>query len=344
MIHVNKLRPAVLVAVAGLAVFLGGCLERIETITVRPDRSADMVSLFKGDLADMDAGDALPSAGRSWSVEQTTTKAADGGDKVERKATLHVPVGAEFPGTYATDANAAAVSLRFPTEVTTEVRGDGVYYHFSRVYEGRSDAPYTATKRRLTDDKKMRALVEADAATLTRADRATLIEAFRNMELDKHGQFVAAGVKAIADMPQDTALRIEVAVKAAAQAFDTSAALDLLEQAESPERDAKIAALAVTFDTSMRDALTAAVEAEPLSAKERTAFITAYDAERVRRDVTEDLMDERWEVRLTLPGEVVAHNADSVDGTTLVWKFDGAAMMDMDKALRATSVLRGAGH
>lgn len=344
MIHVCELRPAVLVVVAGLAALLGGCLERIEAITVRPDRSADVVSLFKGDESDMNAGDALPTAGRTWAVEQTTTKAADGGDKVERKATLSVPAGAEFPGTYAVDASAMAVSLRFPTEVTTEVRGDGVYYHFSRVYEGRSDAPYTLTKRRLEDDKKLRALAEADITTLTRADRTTLIEAFRDMELDKYGQFVAAGVKAITGIPQDTALRIDAAVKAAARGFDTTAALDLLDQAESPERDAKIAALAVKFDVSMRDALTAAVDAEPLSAKDRTAFIAACDTERLRRDVTEDLMDERWEVRLTLPGEVVAHNADGVDGTTLIWKFDGAALMDMDKELRATSVLRGAGN
>ncbi|GJQ29279.1 MAG: hypothetical protein HBSAPP03_11630 [Phycisphaerae bacterium] len=329
----------------GMGLYLGGCLDRIETITVHQDTSADVVSIFKGDAADMNAGDALPTAGRVWRLEETATKHPDGGVKVERVARASIPAGGVIPGTYAADAATAAVALRFPSELTTEVRGDGVYYHFSRVYEGRTDAAYTRTKRSLERDKAMRALIEADVETLTRDDRTKLLDAFRRMELEKHAQYVAAGARALESLPQDTGLRVAAAVVNAGHDFDTSRALDLLEAPETEARNSEIERLAVSFEQTLRDAVTNAIERESLTAKDRAVFLAAYEDERRRREITEDLMDERWEVRLVLPGTVVAHNADAVEaGGVLVWKFDGASLMDVDKEVRATSVVRGAGH
>lgn len=337
-------RTLALAAAAGAALLSAGCLERIERITVHQDTSAEVVSIFKGDAADMNAGDAIPQASRGWTIDEQTTKAADGGITTERRASLVVPAGGEIPGSYAADPATQAAALRFPTTLTTEVRGDGMYYHFSRVYEARLDAPYVVTKRRVEQDKRLRALAETDATALTRDDRKALLEAFRGVELDKYARYVAAGVGAWEGVPQDVALRVRSAVVDAARGFDVTLALDLLEQPETPERNDAIEALARKFEGTLRDAAAAALDAEALSPREREAFLAAYDAERRSRDVTEDLMDERWEVRVTLPGDVVAHNADAVENGTLVWTFDGAALMDMSKELRATSVVRGEGR
>ena len=59
------------------------------------------------------------------------------------------------------------------------------------------------------------------------------------------------------------------------------------------------------------------------------------------RNATEDLSDEHWEVRVRMPGEVIAHNADKVENGELVWEFPALAIQDRDHKLKATSRVQG---
>lgn len=60
--------------------------------------------------------------------------------------------------------------------------------------------------------------------------------------------------------------------------------------------------------------------------------------------VTEDLMDESFEVQANLPGRVISSNAEAMDTGVLVWKFDGSDLADKDYSMKALSVYLFAGR
>jgi hypothetical protein len=339
-------RPIATLAAASLALFAGGCLERIETIQINPDRSARLESVFKGDRADLDSGDALPSRGAlsrggMWEVGEQAVATPGAGTEHVLRAVLEVPSGGEIPGTYASGPDGAH-ALKFPTSVRWERRGGDWYVHFSRVYQGRVHAPYTRAKRELESSPELKRLQGVDPDAMSPEDRRRLLEAFRRMESEKFGVFIRAGLGALTDRPQDAHLRILSGALAGARSYDLGKALELMAMAQSPERDAAIAAIADDFHRVIESGIDSALAAEGLTPREVEAFHAAIAGERRDREVTEDLGDERWEVRLTLPGEVVAHNADRVEGGVLIWSFTGESIMDADKALLASSRLPGA--
>jgi len=332
-------RLGALALAATLGALASGCLERIEKITIRSDRSAELVSTFKGDPADFEHGDALPRAGGPWAVKEARESSkGSGDDKLIRTATLTIPPGGMIPGTYAQAPADEAVSLRFPTSLTVESRADGQYIHFARTYLAREDAPFTIAKRRFQEEPELKRLADAEPASLTENDRRRLIEAFRQIEMEKELRYVRAGVAAL-NRPQDVGLRIREAAVAAGNSFDPAKALALLAMPQSDERDRAIAELSGEFLLAITHALNIAIAAEKLTADEINAFSDAYEKARRIREVTEDLADERWEVRVKMPGRIVAHNADEVENDELVWTFDSAALMDAERELLATSVV-----
>jgi hypothetical protein len=58
----------------------------------------------------------------------------------------------------------------------------------------------------------------------------------------------------------------------------------------------------------------------------------------MRHQVTEDLMDESFEVRVDLPGRVLKSDAKAMDTGVLIWKFKGEDLADEDISLPAFSL------
>jgi hypothetical protein len=313
---------------------LAGCLERTEEIRVSPDGAVTLRSTLRGDPADITGpGDAMPVAGRTWAV---TDAPQEDGNRLVRVAEAVVPPGGAIPESYAEpDDPRGHAALRFPTTLTIEERPDGTYYHLRRTYVARQDATYTYMKRLLEEEDRLP--LDTDPRDLTDAQRAELVDALKRIEVDKHLHFVDAGLAALPDLPQDRALAVRSAVVRAAETYDAGPILALLVQEESAERNAAIAAGAEAFVAGLRAAVDAALTAQGIAGADRAAFEAAYRAEEDRRAVTEDLADERWVVRVNLPGEVVAHNADRVEDGTLVWEFTALAVMDRDQVIMASS-------
>ncbi len=317
---------------AAAAFTLTGCLEREEKIVVNPDATATVSVHITGDKSDYEHGDAMPSKAGGWAL---TEKPADKPAKIDVTATKSVPLR-NFPATYATTQEAASISLKMPTEIWIEDRPDGRYYQFKRVYHHRDDARYTLVKREWERDAKHAKLADTPPEKLTPQQRAELIDQFRNAEIEKQHQFVLAGMAAIPDRPQDTGLRILESVAKGANAFDINASLDLLSKPPSKERDAAIEKAAKDFLASIDSAIDAAISAEKLSPADNAAFRAAMAHEKTMREITEDIGDENFKVELSLPGEIVASNAN-VTGPVVSWSFDGYALMDRDQILMATS-------
>ena len=69
-------------------------------------------------------------------------------------------------------------------------------------------------------------------------------------------------------------------------------------------------------------------------------FEAAYHSEVKRFDVTDSIRSQQFQVTVDLPGEIVAHSAGGeIDGSDIVWSFNGEFLCDRTWTLMATSKL-----
>ncbi len=335
-------RFAGLLAVTLPTLLLAGCLERKETIRVKPDAKVEIELTFEGDVADVDAGDAMPAEAGGWDVSRQM-KEDDDKQKLVLAADRTFDAGAELPDSFATDDETREVALRFPTEVTREKRADGVYYHFRRGYSPRALAQFEYHRQRL--EQQTQALSGKNADELTQEEKRTLLQAMRETELSQRCELVMLAEQA-ADLswPAETTPRLQQEVRRHFEDADLEEFIRLLEEPESEARDARIAKFSEELIHDVRELLSHTLSELHRPQREIDTFLASYDLESRRHDLTSDLEDERFVVRVELPGELVAHNGRVEDGA-VVWEFDAKALMDREQVLMATSVDRsGAGR
>lgn len=326
---------------------LAACLERIETIDVSPDGSAVLKSVFKGDASEFDGPDTLPGPpqlGSPWLVTDEPDKADP--KKMTRTAELRVPARGEFPGTYlpTSDDRRTSRILNFPTtlNIVHAPAGDSgiasTSYDFKRTYQRRDDARYTLQRRLFESDDSVKDLRGVDPVKLTDEQRLRLVRALARIEGEKHLQFADAGIAAVGKRwPQEIGLLVRQAVTDRIGNVDGANLAAQLGRPDSEERNAAIAAAVKSFGDGIREAVVKQMSALGVPPDDQALFMAGAEQEADRRAVTEDLGDERWEVRVTLPGVVAAHNGDRVEGNTVVWTFTGPYLMDRDQTLMASS-------
>lgn len=314
-----------------------GCLERKETITVKPDGAVDFHCTFDGDASEFQGHDALPTSASGWLVTDETSTDENKSTTIVRTASLAVPPGRPLPSTFAAADADAEVSLRFPTTVIREARADGTYYHFKRTLLRRDDARFTTARRSMELDSRRRRLLEGEAQDLSLEERTDVVTSLRQIELDKQVAILDLALASLTSTPQDTTLRIRAAVVAASEAFDAAPAIELLGQPQSEQRDRAIEAAAHSYVQGLADALDRALADAKLAPGELVRFRASLATEQRRRKITETLASHVWETRLMLPGELIASNADRVEDGHAVWEFHAPAIMDTEKVLMATS-------
>lgn len=335
--HSRSIRPTHAAALVAALLCSTGCLERKERVTVKPDGAVDLISTFSGDAGEFTEGDVLPAPGSVWEVVDEKSVNDHGDPQLSRTARLSLSPGHPLPDTYAATSSGAEVSLRFPTTLTIENRPDGTYYHFRRTYRHREDAAFTTVRRRLMMDTNNRGLLEDPESATTDEERTKIAESLRLVELDKQLAILDRALPALKSRSQDVGLRIRSHVIKASKSFDLAPAVKLLAAPKSDERDREILALAEQYLSTLAGATAEAVRGLGLTEQEVQTFTDALETEQRRRSITERLAAHVWEVRVNLPGEILASNADRSDDADLVWEFDSVSIMDTDKVLAATS-------
>lgn len=326
---------------------LSGCLERKEAIRVDRNGGVAMRVEIKGDAADFGAGDALPDRRFGWDCKDEIETEPDGKQVTKRTALREFAAGEPLPDSFVDEHDPQyGIALTFPTTVTVEKRRDGTYYHFKRVYQARSEARYAIYKELLKPQHdQLQQFAGKDPADLTDDERGLLVGILRTTEALKRGEYVAVAAEALDDeWPQDYGLRLRTALIEHFEKLDSSRLIEMLGQPASPERDDAINEFGQAMIQGGRDALRAELQKLRVTRDQMEKFFAAHDTEEARRAVTEDIGDERWEVRVELPGEIVAHNATSIDGRAAVWQFPGKALYDREHVLMATSRLAPGGR
>jgi len=336
----------ILAGVAMMALAITGCLERKEEIRVRPDGAVQMTARFEGTADELSGPFALPDAQHGWTVKQITKADEDNGSKVngedaERvlEATASFAARAELPSTF---GDGTDVYLEFPTRVWRETRGDGTYVHFRRRYVSRPFAFVNKFKQVLVEDK----LEELDNEDkkfkdLERAEKKDILQSFARFEMHKQIELLrrATGFVSVDGM-QAAWLHSCNTLEGVFKDFIDNDLDRLLDEMTEDEAGKRLEAIGESLP---KQALAAFFE-EFRKRSDSESLVenlkAAYERESLRFRITEAMRTHAFEIKLELPGEIVAHDVNAkVEEGRILWNFNGEYFCDRTVELMATSKL-----
>jgi hypothetical protein len=164
------------------------------------------------------------------------------------------------------------------------------------------------------------------------------------LERGKNEEWARDALRAAIADESARVLALHAARAAIAEFFDAHARPEQLEAllAEPPEEIERVSAeLQASLDLAVAEAIAGAGEADPRGAEAAIEpILDAMAAARRATHITEDLGDESFTIRVRLPGEVLATDADEVVDGVAVWRFHGKELRDREQRLELRTVLR----
>ncbi len=349
----------------------GSCLENEEELEVRPDGSLRVTVTAKGDLSDFTDGYPVPLDPR-WKLVSADAErwvrelGADTGSAAVRRRLSEVDWSPEKPGrddelelsverAFASvdelprgfadesDAYRSAYLQRSAALQIRSVGGRRVFV-FERTFHGfdygrfdvgtrmelpdelelklKDERPLTAEERGLIAEKAVAAYEEV-AVEFTR-------DALLGLYTEGDASLPARAVPAILEEAR-AATRVAVSSERLARV------LDLVEQ-KGGEVGPALEALEADWRAGLRAALGTALAREGVAVPSRNAALYALEWEFTAFDHYSDLADEKFVVRVKLPGAIVGGNAEDVEEDTARWEFEGGELQGKDVVLRAVAV------
>ncbi len=336
-------RPAIHLSSALIAItlLLSACVERKETLVINHDGSVHINVEHSSDSEhDLMDGDAPPALDRGWFVERSVEEKEDGEQTHILTAEANFLPGEALPDNYASVLDPYPdTNLQFPTTVEWEDRRDGIYCHVSRIYEARPWA-YLERPRALLE-KRVKDIVDRDVKDMSPAERATVLNMVARVELLKIESFAKASFDDIApEMPQDLWLRMRRNIKDAIDAFDTARLVEILAEDEGVFDETELVIEQQKLENAAIEAMHRALgDTSWFGAGASNSFMDRYTRHHRFFEITEDLGDEKFEITIEMPGEIIAHNADKVNGNRATWEFSGDFIRDRTHQLLVTSRL-----
>jgi len=348
------------------------CLENEESIEVRPDGSIEVELSAKGDAADLTRGYSVPLQG-PWQPRDDLTRAwvrdlgpATGGAAVQERfaagawtgaaedADVTLAASAEFPSAAdlpeflapATDPYRTAFQRR-RTSLAVEPKGGRTVYVFEREYGPRpfwdpfdtelfpQDVRDRIDAEQPLDDEQvvrvaalirerahtpaaMRPFTSAVGAVYTDGDAALDSGAFERTMTALH-----RAVDEVLSTPNVRAL------------FEALHAKQLDESATIPDE----LDLQQRLRDAAREVISGSLERERVDPEIAHAMLERLEWNFTSLDDAKDLEDEKFTLRVALPGVLVDGNYDSVEDGRATWKFEGQSLFGSGRVLRAVSVL-----
>ncbi|GEM_PF-998574 len=340
--------------------FVFGCPFRHEEINVARDGSVKMTVHFEGAEEELAAFDAVPTKEAGWVVERRVEKSKKDEEKDKHflEAVRSFGPGEALPKNFAApEQKDAELVLNFPTDFRREKRADGTYFTFRRVYTPRAWAQTDFWRECFIDDD-IKKLTEKGVETLTNEERTKVIVALVAVEAHKQAEFAQSAMAQIAaDAMPETWLKARTALL---NVYDVDrvkydALVEKCEAAPAAERsscyDTETTALARRAQQAFVESLG---RESGWGAGRIEAFEKAFEWAKHRHEITERLGGHAFKIELTLPGTIVAHNADRGEGdeatvaeggsieagtetASFRWEFDGRAFRDRPYELIAVT-------
>ena len=307
-------------------------LPKLAAALKKGSEGMEIVKAILAKLKMMDDPAVTSLVGKLW---EAIVKAGGGsGPRYCLEATARYGTVAEMPTSFAAPGDpGAARALRWQDRVEARTEGGRKARLFTRTYEGRRWGRYAYGESRWIAEhvpslRKWASLSESRKLAVTRD--------LLRYERFKHEEFLAAAVREIAPKhPRlvDAVLAARAAL--AAEALSPESVLGVLRLPEGKSKT-RIAALLAELE---RAALGGAARVLEFETDAKTRLARAYRSARHDFEVTDDLSDETFVIRLKLPGEVLRHNGDEKKGRTVTWRFSGRDLRDRDHRLAALWVI-----
>ncbi len=351
-----------------------GCVETEERIDVRADGSMRIRIEAKGDPGDLADGHPVP-LGEPWRARDDATArwvGAMAGVPRDAIAARLASIGLRPDGdeirlaVEATFADAAAVPDRFApagtpyresflrrsTSLEVARRGARTVYTFTRDYHRRDawiDRHFTRVFKDLPEALQKR--LEDDEAVLTDREWRTVATVFAGAyrEAAEHlarGALLGVYVDGDGALPLAEHRRIVGRIGDAVSGVVTVDALidagrDLQRRrgGDAVPGTARIERLEDDATDAVRRALAAALASSGLDARVQNAIRYRLEVRLAAADHTDDLGDERFRVRVRMPGTVVGGNYHRARDGEVEWRFKGDALTRGAQRLRVVSVV-----
>lgn len=336
------LRRMLLVGVT-CGVLTAGCVKRTETITVGQDGSVEIRLEYKGDRKDMENGAPALARAPGWEFEEVVTKNNQDEEEITRTSVAAFAPGQALPAAYPTDDfEGAALAVRHPTTLVVETRGSDSYYHFRRVYKANPWAFVKDWERVLIEEPLARGGDNENLEDMSPAKKQELVENIIHFVAEKQLAFARrAALSLKPPLVQDDWLELRQAVMVAVATVDTDEVLELLEaqyeQADDGAGSDQLAELADQISGRIAGVIQPTLRRLGLERRYVAAFEREFERERRTFAITEDYQDDQWEIIVRMPGRIVGHNGDEVEGSEVKWEFDGRRFFDRDHELLVTS-------
>ena len=329
--------------VIGCSLLLAGvsCVTREEKIKIAADRTVTIELEYAGEPKELDGGDAMPSNKTGWTVTRKLEKQDDQTKLIIRACQTFAP-GADLPRSYAAEDDPDAdLYLDFPTRLWTEQREDGLYYHFHRIYTPRRWAYVHYWEERMQEMLK-EDLPDKDKPVeeFTHEERVGIAEAVAAVEALKRIEFAREAIqKAEPDLQQDHRCKARQAIVTTYEDTDWEELLEQYMELPKESRDEYFERTSRGLWERAREAMLRSLRTDGGLTEPRIAeFERAFDRAERYYDMTSRLGGHHFQIRVMMPGDVVAHNADdeNSDGT-IEWEFNGKAFRDRPFELMVTS-------
>jgi hypothetical protein len=363
-------------ALAAVTLFtLASCLENEEEIEVHTDGSVEVTLRATGNLWDLSGGHPLPLGGAFEPLDEATRAwiddvgAATGGAKVRERleagawAAFKNPekdhqglaVRASFddvdqlPRFFAPEGEPyRSALLERRTSLEIEGKGGRTVYTFERTFVGRPFWPQLDGDDWLPEDVQValdekRRLTAAQVTTVHRlllqyvsGPASMRIVTSPLTAIYTEGEASLSSAAYARTLARLDRVAREILSRERIQAlFDAIYEVWQNEGAQLPEE--------VDLEELMRNAARETIESslaeEGISPEVRNAVRERLEWNFSSDDQASDLGDEHLTLRVTMPGDVVGGNYDSLEGRTASWKIEGEALFGHDVRMEVVSVV-----
>jgi len=280
---------------------------------------------------------------------------------------LQLVVGAEFasaadlPRWFAPETEPyRSAYLARGAELTIERKGPRTVYTFERVYHGRQFAPWDINERARKKlhpdlmkkvesgfefaDEEWPVVAEALGEAFVEAGIAFVRSAFSSIYTEGDASVAPAALRRALDEATGSL-----------RAVGSRAAIDRLRELVEKlrrldENDGNVATVEAELGdhlrmlrregrSAMRAAIDVALEEAGADTRIRNAVHARLEWTFTSFDHTDDLTDEKFTLRVQMPGVIVDGNFDRLDGEVALWGFEGRDLRDSDRVMRVVSVL-----
>ena len=362
-------------AAVTLVLALAACLENEETIDVAPDGSVTVELRSQGDVSDLADGYPLPldapwepstDATREWlrtlgpdtgsasvraSLEQRGWSFSDPREtelavrrtfaSVEDLPRWFAPAGEPYR-----DAH-----LLRDTRLEVRKAGKRTVYVFERSFRARGPNKHMLFnerwEREIPDDLEQRFgkededVSDAEVKKIASVLRTSVREV---AELFAREALVGIWTEGDGSLPASAADEIVTRVQEAQAALVTDELVracdefDAHEDEPGHEGEHPLEALERALRESLRATLADELVRRSVPEKTRNAVLFAAERALTASDATNDLYDEGFEIRVGMPGAIVAGNHQRIESGRAVWEFDGEELQ-REIVLRVVSVV-----